>query len=221
MNGTLRIDVTDSNHSSGSYGFAHHTLWNSLNASWSNVSWGASPLPVDLLNFDATLQKDNVLVHWQTAVEINNDYFILEKSDNGKQWQQIHEVSGAGNTAHPQYYHFVDYGGCNNVCYYRLKQVDFDGSTETFNSVVVTNSSNQNSSPTIFPNPVNDVVRLRNLSNVSLIRMFDTKGKLILSESILPGAQNYQLNVSFLTPGSYKLVLSGVKTNQVSVIVKL
>lgn len=97
-------------------------------------------LPVELSYFSGVKdQKGNVLV-WETITEQNSAYFRLEHSTDGKNWLEIDTEAGAGNSAQPSYYSFVHTTFRNEVNYYRLFQVDFDGSElRTGNIVVIDN----------------------------------------------------------------------------------
>ncbi len=113
-----------------------------------------TPLPVELLYFDAKALGDKVQLSWETMAEINNDYFIVEKSADGKVWEQIMEVPGVGNTTEQTYYTRLDMDGCNGNCYYRLTQVYFDGTQEVFKAINFGDSQKRLLTMTVSPNPV-------------------------------------------------------------------
>lgn len=88
-------------------------------------------LPVELLSFSGTYSNRKTHLYWSTASELNNDYFTIERSDDGKNFQEIGTVDGAGNSSIIRNYKFEDseippsVGG--RALYYRLKQTDYDG----------------------------------------------------------------------------------------------
>jgi len=86
-------------------------------------------LPVELLLFEGNERRDYNEIHWATASEINNDFFVLESSSNGVDYYPIYLVNGAGNSSSIINYSFNDFN-FHEVTYYRLKQVDYDGTTE-------------------------------------------------------------------------------------------
>lgn len=92
-------------------------------------------LPVELASFTATLEKEKVLLNWKTKSESNSDRFEIERSEDGKYFEKIGEQKGAGTTLLSSEYHFADEHPANGNNYYRLKQIDFDGSFE-YSSVV-------------------------------------------------------------------------------------
>lgn len=85
-------------------------------------------LPVELLRFDASATADeSVFIRWETSSEVNNDYFLLERSSDLNQWEPVAKVKGAGNSNSFNYYEWLDKQPLNGISYYRLKQFDFDG----------------------------------------------------------------------------------------------
>jgi hypothetical protein len=92
-------------------------------------------LPVKLIYFDAKYNQNNVEINWATASEINNNFFVIEYSADAQNWDVLAQVAGSGNSTEVlnyEYQHFT-----KDSYYYRLKQVDFDGKTETFKTVFV------------------------------------------------------------------------------------
>ena len=115
----------------------------------------SGPLPVDLTSFKAQEIEESVLVTWTTATELNNDYFTLEKSKNGRDFQPLAQVPGSGTTTQSQEYSFTDTHPWLGLSYYRLSQTDFDGTTEIFKAVSVVFSGSFNAM-SVSPNPVRD-----------------------------------------------------------------
>ena len=94
------------------------------------------PLPVKLLYFRAEVSS-GVVLQWATASEIDNDYFAIERSENGIDYYQIATLLGNGTYDGLLEYEYVDKKPQAAVEYYRLKQVDFDGVSETFQPIRV------------------------------------------------------------------------------------
>jgi hypothetical protein len=97
-------------------------------------------LPITLMSFTAQKVENSNLLEWITASEINNDYFLLERSIDGIIWRTINKSSGAGNSNTLINYSFSDYDFENTINYYRLSQVDYDGASETFDIIDVNNN---------------------------------------------------------------------------------
>jgi hypothetical protein len=115
-------------------------------------------LPVELLSFDAKPVDDNVILNWSTASEINNNYFEVEKSNDGKKFKTFQFVSGAGNSTIQNDYSTVDESPSPGINYYRLKQVDFDG-TISYSPIVAVEINSSNVFY-VMPNPAIDKLEL-------------------------------------------------------------
>jgi hypothetical protein len=112
----------------------------------------AEALPVTLLYFTARQNNNQVTLHWATASETDNDYFSIEKSRDGQQFNQVGRVAGAGTSVKKLTYQFNDDFPSGGVSYYRLKQVDLDG-TFTYSKTVKV-SSDITSALRVYPNPL-------------------------------------------------------------------
>ena len=95
----------------------------------------SSVLPIELISFDCDTDDDIVNLKWTTASEINNDYFIIEHSTDGYEWNEIGEVEGAGNSTQVIDYNLTHKSPSDGINYYRLTQYDFDGKSESSNVV--------------------------------------------------------------------------------------
>ncbi|MBI2268820.1 MAG: hypothetical protein HYU69_00520 [Bacteroidetes bacterium] len=92
-------------------------------ASISQVNW----LPIELLGFTAVSEKSFVKLNWSTATETNNDYFTVERSGNGSNYDLVQTIKGAGNNTTKLEYELIDSKPLKGINYYRLKQTDYDG----------------------------------------------------------------------------------------------
>lgn len=152
---------------------------NNLRFTLGTINSSQTPLPIELVYFNAIPQYNRtVKLEWQTASEINNDFFTVERSLNGADWQFITTVDGAGNSSTMLTYSTVDNTPYYGVSYYRLKQTDFDGQFEysTIRSVnIIGDSSNE---VQIFPNPTNDqIIILGDKFELAEIRVFNSLGQ--------------------------------------------
>ena len=112
-------------------------------------------LPIELIYFNSIMNEDRVEISWATASEINNDYFIVERSEDAMDWVEVIKVSGAGHSVSIIDYFEIDNEPLRGLSYYRLTQVDFDGEQETFNIIPVENAIKGEGIMNIYPNPVN------------------------------------------------------------------
>ena len=108
-------------------------------------------LPITLANIDITCESGRVDLDWATASEINNDYFTIERSDDGVNFEPMATILGAGNSNSVLNYSWIDTSPLNTVGYYRLKQTDFNG--EYSYSDVLATRCKSNNEISIYPNP--------------------------------------------------------------------
>ncbi len=87
----------------------------------------SNPLPIELLSFSALAEHIEVKLKWSTASEFNNDYFTVQRSQDVEKWQDVIEISAAGNSNERIDYETTDGLPFSGISYYRLKQTDFDG----------------------------------------------------------------------------------------------
>ena len=162
-----------------------------------NNNGGGNALPIELLSFNAKLNNTVIDIDWATASEVNNDYFEIQRSSNSKDFESILLVDGAGNSNVILNYDTVDVNPLDGLSYYRLKQVDFDG-TITYSKVVAVNRNEKAATElepeidfTIFPNP-SDGTKVNIKSNEPYkpweeitVTVVDLKGKQYYSKVII------------------------------------
>ncbi len=127
-----RVGTNNANGSSTEAGAASVTMSWTLPTSkyWGIVALGMkpnNPVPIELLNFNANQLGKQVKLDWQTATEINNDFFLIERTADGINFETIDTIGGAGNSIHTLSYFTFDEVPLKGVSYYHLKQVDFNG----------------------------------------------------------------------------------------------
>lgn len=133
------------------YNFASNT--NDGHYTIGTLNNNISPLPIQLLSFNAVLNDDAVDVYWATASETNNHFFSVERSKDGELWAEVARVNGAGQSNQLIEYADRDNNPLAGVSYYRLKQTDYDGHFTYSNVVVVKNNKKQQGDFTLYPNP--------------------------------------------------------------------
>jgi len=164
-----------------------------------------STLPVELIDFSAKATDKGVALFWQTAIEINNDYFTLERSNNGRDFEKIEQISGAGNSDNRVEYETIDFAPLKGENYYRLRQIDFDGkeTLHTVISVFVKNEESVKVYPTLVNNEIN--IAFQEILPEGTIQIFDMTGK-AMGEYSTSGYKN-TIDLSFLNKGTYTLRL--------------
>jgi hypothetical protein len=167
-------------------------------------------LPIELVSFSAACELKTIKLKWSTASEINNDYYSVERSGDAINFESIGTIDGSGSSATAHQYSFVDEQPLPGVNYYRLKQVDFDG-TSTYSSVQSTICTSQ-LGLFVYPNPSHDVTHLQIQSSsskeVSCV-VASMSGEIVLNEVIkLSGPIDEILfDNSKVTPGIYDVMV--------------
>ena len=169
-------------------------------------------LPVELMSFSASVTPNQqVQLQWITASEINNHRFEIERSVDGEAWSKIGTIEGHGTTSNHQQYQFIDESPLKGRSYYRLKQVDLDG-TFTYSSIESVSLVSTEELIAVFPNPVVDKVQIQLKQNYQdiAIQLMNTKGQ-VLKAVQLKNQSYFELEMKDLSSGVYfiKLDLDG------------
>lgn len=164
----------------------------------------ALPLPIDLLSFTAEAVQNEVVLHWVTASEKNNDFFTIQRSQMAEQWEDIATIQGAGNSQERKDYQSIDALPYAGVSYYRLKQTDYDG-TYTYSAIkrVQVEGGYQLKA---YPNPTSDkltVITGFNLESDN-IRLLNTLGQPVPIEINQVGSKA-ELEIKNIPAGVYML----------------
>ncbi len=175
------------------------------------------PLPVELVSLIADCSGKQVDLIWQTASEINNSGFVIEKSDDAKTFSQIGFVAGAGNSNRTISYVFSDYKPSNGNNYYRLKQIDNDGRF-AYSKVVSASCENDNDpvpSFIVYPNPSKDIINVtaENMpGETTVVNVYNVLGSLVYQkkETTVSGNAFASFDISSLPPAMYMVkIISG------------
>lgn len=167
------------------------------------------PLPVELISFQAKESQDGVLLSWQTASETDNAYFELQRSENGKSFKSIVNIKGHGTSLETHEYTFLDVLPKEGNNYYRLKQVDFDGSFEYSKTIHFEWKNTASSNLKIFPNPTNNELYyfMEDQTSIQAVYIYDAYGKMLLQERDTDGL----LELNTLEKGVYILEVQSEK----------
>ncbi len=201
-----------------------YTLTNFGNNNIFIAKYGDTPVPVELTSFSAELLGSHVILSWQTATEVNNYGFEVErcvlKEINNDQWEILGFVQGHGNSNSPKYYEYTDENILAEQLEYRLKQIDTDGtfkyyyktakvdarSITDFEEIILPTEFvlNQN-----YPNPFNPITELTysipKKEHVQ-IKIFDLLGNEIITlvnEQKQSGDYKVEFNATYLSSGIY------------------
>jgi len=178
-----------------------------------NVGTGNIALPVILVDFNAKVVSDEVKLYWITDSELNNDFFTIERSLDGKTFSFLAKTEGAGTSSKAHNYSIIDTSPYEGISYYRLSQTDFDGKVEYLGVVAVNVSGKDDFGLEVFPNPIiGKIVNMtfsQNWWNRSAqLQITDVIGNPIITASFIIGPEK-QLNIqnNNLSAGLYIIVI--------------
>lgn len=166
-------------------------------------------LPVELLNFTATVSEQfKVRLDWATATEINSSHFVVERSTNGSDFATVAKVPAQGASNSTQAYHALDQLPASGVYYYRLQQVDLDGTSRFSRVVPITlELSIGDGEAGLYPNPAQEWFVLElpvEISNPAQeVKLTNALGHPIAMECKLVGPQSVRCNIRQLDAGVY------------------
>ncbi|WBA40971.1 beta strand repeat-containing protein [Hymenobacter canadensis] len=184
-----------------------------------NIAVTANPLPVELKAFEVAASNANALLTWSTASEQNNDHFDVERSFDGGRFERIGQVQGRGTTSQTTSYSFTDTNiGAQRtgVVYYRLQQVDTDGTASYSPVRTVRFAATAGTAVTlgVFPNPATTQDRTATLDLATLPQgayqatLLDATGR-IMGTYDVQGGVNKKLDIESLPAGTYLVLVRG------------
>jgi hypothetical protein len=188
-----------------------------LNASYCNTRYCAPrSLPVRLVTFTGQrVDASSVDLRWETSEEISNDHFVIQRTLNpANGFETVAVVKGAGSTRSTTRYEIRDLNAFDVYTYYRLKQVDIDGTFE-YSSIIAVKGNDAYFTVTAFPNPGHyqdlrfKVTGLKNPESLS-IQVYDTQGVVVYqNDNYTLQSQEQAIIVALpdLLPGKYSIKL--------------
>lgn len=173
-----------------------YALWNSTGV----------PLPVRLLNFDVSaVHAKSVLIDWATGSEVNNNFFLIEKTKDAQTWESVAQVSGHGNSNQGFSYSYMDEYPYSGTSFYRLKQVDYNGNS-SFSPVRSVNITALPSPMQVFPNPSSETFNIISPAfDINEVAIFDITGRNVTGHCRLTYIDEHHFNIklSGLSDGAY------------------
>ncbi|WP_256012887.1 T9SS type A sorting domain-containing protein [Desertivirga xinjiangensis] len=164
-------------------------------------------MPVDLISFTSKKQSTSALLSWSTASETNNDRFLLERSGNGTLFTYVTEIAAKPEVTGVKNYSYIDYSPVNGDNYYRLTQIDKNG-TATVKGVEVINFALFTAEINAYPNPTSDkIVIALGDSKYDKAVIFDSNGRVLTSKTIQHS--NVDFNLTTYANGIYFVELTG------------
>jgi hypothetical protein len=183
-----------------------------------------NPLPVRFLSFNGQVVGNNVILNWITGLELNNHHFELEKSFDGRNFSSFAKVQPSGNSNGASYQSTDFNPFTSNAIYYRIKQVNNDGTYSYTKVIYFTKGKYDNKLVGVYPNPAAGPVHIRFTSNgdatTTMLQVFDSKGLMVASKqlAIQAGLNDIPFDISQLAQGVYIIKLSGIDQHGINII---
>lgn len=162
-------------------------------------------LPVSLKSFDGYPYGKANRLEWSTETEKDNDFFAIERSVDGRQFEEIGRLNSEGDSNGERSYFFDDKQPLSGTAYYRLRQVDLNGMQVIYGPLAITSRGFSGSDMSIYPNPVNDLLYL-NLGvagESSQVRIFDVSGQEVARQPLSNKQSQHTILTGQLRPGTY------------------
>lgn len=174
--------VSSSGGSSFTGSYADEATLSSENSSLYSLASGGT-LPVSFLYVKAEASADNIMIKWATASELNNDFFTVERSKDGVNFEEVATATGAGTSHEVNNYQVEDANAFNGVNYYRVKQTDFDGAYDYSGVIKVMNNAVADVQLKMFPNPAVSEVKIdiSSMGSNVMINIIDINGGSVYS----------------------------------------
>jgi hypothetical protein len=179
----------------------------------------AGPVPIDLLDFTAILNNNKVNLNWRTATEINNNYFTVERSKDGINFEFVAKVQGAGNSTTTKQYVTLDEKPYQGLSFYRLKQTDFDGKFNYSKIVYINFKKDISKEVTIYPNPVTNELNMEIPGNTEPLNfeIISLTGAVVYKGSI---NEKTRVQTSSFAPGTYLIKFANDHTSGFKKVIK-
>ncbi|MBK8499759.1 MAG: T9SS type A sorting domain-containing protein [Flavobacteriales bacterium] len=176
-----------------------------------------SPLPVELLAFDATLNGLDVDLSWTTGTELHSSHFEVERSSDMLTWEKLAEIAAQGSSNSPVDYAHSDRPGTIGMLYYRLRLVDTDG---TFEHSPIRSVRMGTAMTTCHPNPNEGTFFILDVSEGSIVQVFDQLGRLAPALTQLDAQGRLRIELLGGAPGMFAVRIdSGTASSVTSVLV--
>ncbi len=182
-------------------------------------------LPVEMDEFTGKAREEVNVLEWRTLSETNNSYFEIQRSaDPTEAFETIGEVIGHGTIARPVNYEFIDDQPITSG-YYRLKQVDYDGTFEYTDVIHILREDSKFDISTIYPNPAVEIANIKYVASQEAqltLTVTDMLGRVVMMEELssAEGINIHELNVNHLPKGIYTVILDDGETMKMDKIIK-
>lgn len=159
-----------------------------------------NPLPLQLLSFNAVREGATARLQWKTAREVNMDGYIIERSTDGKHFEELGRIKALNNNENT--YTYYDRQPVPGMNYYRLNMISGDGKKE-YSSIRVLHFGDTGTAINVYPNPATGILYIRSSVAITQVQMTDNLGRTVYIAQ--PASDQVQIAVEGMAKGQYNL----------------
>jgi hypothetical protein len=180
---------------------------------------GGSMLPTKLNYFKGAAAQQQVNLTWQTVTEQQMDRFVIESSYDGQSFFTLDSVKAAGYSNTAKNYSYTQRNPRNGKIYYRLKQVDKNGSYEYSSTILVNSMNDAYTALSVYPNPAISTLMIRHqlATGQEQCSIRNMQGVVMAQKTLAAGTLQSSFDVQHLPTGTYLVVVSNGKEQYTSI----
>ncbi len=180
-------------------------------------SANSTALPVTLQSFNVTLKNKRTFLEWTTASEVNNKHFEIMRSEDASSFVKIATVLGQGTSSELHRYQYLDEVLPGGTYYYKLIQVDLDGTSTTSKTLTIS-IIDEDDALRVYPNPATNMLFIQTKSEIKSIELFNNVGQKFI-QKLQPTSDGYSLDINHVPAGIYTLKVDGGQTVHKKIII--
>jgi hypothetical protein len=182
------------------YAFANSTTGNGFSV--------GSSLPVVFNSFFVSQSGSNVKISWTTSQEVNNSRFVIERSFDGRNWNDVAAIAGAGSSTDLNKYDYTDKNINASVVYYRIRQVDVNGHTE-YSAIRTVRKSNGTTQTNMYATKQTVTIDFNSeVKNNVVVQVLNENGQVVARQDYQQASYSVSMNIPTARPGIYIVVVS-------------
>jgi len=182
----------------------------------SGMTGVAVTLPVDLISCNCNKMNNQTIIYWETVSETNNNYFVIQRSEDSENFYDVGVVNGAGNSSQLLEYQWEDVYAANRQYYYRIKQFDYDGYYSYFDIITCRESNSNLDGLTYNYNPEDNSIEIffaeENSTPYNLV-IYDCVGRIVFNKRISGSSERCKVMMPEFSKGIYSMNIKGYDGN--------
>jgi len=179
-----------------------------FNISTANFKIVAHGLPITLKVFNGYAKEAANQLYWSSVTENGTDYFVIERSGDGKNFDDYAKVNASNYSNTTKDYTYLDEQVANKDWYYRLKMIDLTGAF-TYSNIIKIARNGEKNPVKVYPNPATDLIVItHDKTQNAFLNIYNVQGQLVHSERVNPSAVATQININNLSNGFYNVLIT-------------